>query len=274
MRKIASFFALISLLVFGSVQASDDIVSAYLVGKHMSVSDTSKALTSNGFKVLTEYKVGKKGKFTSIVFTSSDLAADATKPNRGFAAILRVLVDDERSLISVTNPRYFMKAFLQDDYNEKSVKATTDALKAAFGELSTSSDEGIAFDKLSDYHFMLAMPYYEDMEVVGKGKCTELVEKAKKYKGGKGLLFDMKLADDKYLVGYKLGNRTSKFPKKIGTQNSQVLPYVVLIEKGEAKILAPKYYLAIAYPLLTMSEFMKIATIPDAINKDLKKVFK
>jgi len=35
-----------------------------------------------------------------------------------------------------------------------------------------------------------------------------------------------------------------------------------------------KYYIAISYPLLTMTEFMGIATVPDAVTKSLQKIFK
>lgn len=50
--------------------------------------------------------------------------------------------------------------------------------------------------------------------------------------------------------------------------------YPILIENGKAKILDPKYYISYMYPLLQMSEFMTIATIPDTIVKDCEKVFK
>ena len=53
-----------------------------------------------------------------------------------------------------------------------------------------------------------------------------------------------------------------------------MLPYPILIENGKAKILDPKYYISYMYPMLKMSEFMTIATIPDAIVKDCKRVFR
>jgi hypothetical protein len=53
-----------------------------------------------------------------------------------------------------------------------------------------------------------------------------------------------------------------------------MLPYPILIENGKAKILDPKYYIAYMYPMLQMSEFMTIATIPDAMVKDCERVFR
>jgi hypothetical protein len=35
-----------------------------------------------------------------------------------------------------------------------------------------------------------------------------------------------------------------------------------------------KYYIALSYPLLTMTEFTTIATVPGAISKELAKPFK
>jgi len=87
-------------------------------------------------------------------------------------------------------------------------------------------------------------------------------------------LFEVKLENGAILVGIELNKRTAKFPSKIGTANASVLPYTVLIEKGEAKSLAPKYNIALYYPLLTMSKFMTIATIPGAITTELGNAFK
>jgi hypothetical protein len=71
-----------------------------------------------------------------------------------------------------------------------------------------------------------------------------------------------------------MDRRTNGFVKKIGAQNGQILPWAVLIEGGQAKALSAKYFIAISYPLLTMNEFMTIATVPGAIENDLKKIFK
>jgi uncharacterized protein (DUF302 family) len=252
-------------------------VSAYFTGAAMSVDGAKKALESNGFEVLTTYNIDKKGKYVSVVFTNDMLKKVSNKPTRGFASILRVLVDNENKKISVTNPKYFLKAFLQDDYNEKDAQALSDTLAKTFGSLDLTAD-ALEADNLDGYHFMIGMPYYEDMEVVAEGKCSDLIAKAEKYtkkkKGKEGVVFNLKLADDRYILGVKVGSKTSKFPKKIGYANSQLLPYTVLVEKGEAKILAPKYFIAISYPELAMSEFMNIATIPGAINKDITKMFK
>ena len=42
----------------------------------------------------------------------------------------------------------------------------------------------------------------------------------------------------------------------------------------KAVILDPKYYLALSIPQLRMSEFMKIASAPGEIEKDVKRAYK
>ncbi len=246
-------------------------ISTYLIGAHMDVKAASDALSGVGFEVVGTYPSFKKGE--TVVFTSAALKTEAAKTNRGFAGVLRLLVDDERNQISITNPIYFAKAFMQDDYNNQVATDTLAAINKAFPGLIGSEDKW-DFDELAGYHFMMGMPYYEDTSILAEGEQADLIAKADSYKKGKNVIFKLQLSDSSTLYGYKLGKKTSKFVKKTGTQNAAILPYCVLVENGKAKALSAKYYIAISYPQLTMSEFMKIATVPGAIEKDLKKVFK
>lgn len=107
--------------------------------------------------------------------------------------------------------------------------------------------------------------------VVAEGSTADLVAKAQKAKGTTAVV---KLGDDRYVAFVSLDRRTNGFVKKVGAQNGEILPWAVLIEDGKAKALSAKYFIAISYPLLTMSEFMTIATVPGAVEKDLQKVFK
>lgn len=248
-------------------------VSTYLVGAYVDADAAQAKLTEAGFEVVTAYKVDKKGEYTSVVFTNDAMKAAANKSDRGFAAVLRLLVNNEKQEISITNPVYFGKAFMQDEFDYQAALAIEKSLSGAFGELKGSEDKW-EYEGLASYHFMMGMPYYEESAVVAEGDNAELLEKAKAYKKGKNLIFELQLGEGRTLLGYELGKKTSKFVKKIGYQNAQILPYTVLIEDGKAKMLAPKYYIAISYPQLTMGEFMTIASVPGAIEKDLAKPFK
>lgn len=251
----------------------EKFTSTYYYGALISVDDAKKKLTDNGFEIVTTYKVDKKGNLTSIVFTNAELKAAADKPGRGYASILRMLVDKEHNRISITNPKYFLNAFMQKEYNPEFAESLSAKIHKAFGALQKSPDQ-LETDDLAGYHFMVGMPYYEDFDIVGEGTNAELIQKAKDYKKGKELVFEMKIGEGRTLLGYKLSRRSSKFPITVGSQNAQVLPYTILIEDNKATTLAPKYYIAISYPLLSMGEFMDIASVPGAINKELSKPFK
>lgn len=278
MKKYLSTFAIILSIAFAQLlsaaqEAEPKEVHAYLVGSMLKAEEVNSRLRTAGFEVIGNYLVNKKNKLHTVVFTNDVLKEMASKPSRGFAALGRVLIDGKNNQISVSNPVYFGKAFMQDEVDYEKLLKIKKALMSAFPELKESSDKW-EYSKLPDYHFMVGMPYYEDSIVVGEGDVQTLLKKVETYKKGKLHLFTLKIAEDKYLVGYQLSKRASKFPQKIGIKNAGLLPYTILIENNEARILAPKYYLAVSYPQLTMSEFMKIATVPGAIEKETSKPFK
>lgn len=282
MKRFLSTFALVALIALtgcsskalnAGEEAAPKEVHAYLSGDLMTAEEVSSKLTAAGFEVTGTYLVNKKNNLQTVVYTSDALKAMANKPGRGFAGLGRILIDGKNGKISVSNPVYFGKAFLQDDADYAELKKVKDQLTGAFEGLTEGSDKW-AYADLPDYHFMVSMPYYQDSIVIGEGAAEELLKKAESYKKGKFHLFTIKLAEGKYLVGYDLSKRTAKFPEKIGVQNAGLLPYTILIENNEARIMAPKFYLAVSYPQLTMGQFMKIATVPGAIEKDLAKPFK
>ena len=173
MKKLLSLFAMLGVLT-SSIYAED--VSAYLVGKHMDATNARKALKNVGYEILATYDSVKDGQ--TIVFTNNKLKAEASKENRAHAAVLRLFVDNQEKMISITNPVYFGKAFMQDDYNDGVFKAELEKLNGAFAGLSGSADK-LDGDDLSGYRFMFGMPYYEDAEELGEGSNADLVAKAK-----------------------------------------------------------------------------------------------
>lgn len=243
-------------------------ISAYLRGEFMDVKTVEEKLLAAGFEIVTTVPVDKKNTLFSIVFTDTSLVSMASKENRGFIASLRALVDTKEKTISITNPLYIAKGFLQNDYNEKDAKKILDKIITQFPNMSNSKDI-LKFQLLPKYQFMNGMPYYENMIEVASG--DDLLEKIT---NNKNVVFTQKLQNGSTLIGVKLGKRTTNFTKRIGRNNAAMLPYPILIENGKAKILDPKYYIAFMYPMLQMSEFMTIATIPDAMIKDCERVFR
>ena len=243
-------------------------ISAYLRGAFMEVKEVEEKLKSAGFDVLVSAPINKKATLISVVFTNKALISMASKENRGFMANLRILVDTKEKRISITNPLYMTKGFLQSDFNEKEAKKLLVKLVETFPKLKNSKDV-LKFQLLPKYQFMNGMPHYEDMIEVASG--DDLLERIK---DNKKVVFTQTLENGATLIGIKLGKRTRKFPKRIGRNNAAMLPYPILIENGKAKILDPKYYISFMYPLLKMTEFMTIATVPDAMVKDCERVFK
>ncbi len=284
MRNFLTLIASIAILSFtgcSSGSAAPDAksglegtqVSAYLVGDYVEAKEAQSKLEAAGFEVLASYKSVKKG--TTLVFTNNALKAEAAKPGRAYAAVSRLFIDEKEKMISFSNPVYFGKAFMQDDYKHVVFNTVLESINNEFSGLKGSVDE-LAFDDLAGYHFMMGMPYYNDPDELGKPSATtaDAVSKANSYKKGKAVIFELKLSQTSTLLGYDLGKRTKKFVKKIGRANAAILPWCVSIENGQAKALNAKYYIALSYPLLDMGGFMGIATVPGAITKDLEKAFK
>jgi hypothetical protein len=244
-------------------------VNTYLIGEYIDKKTAEQKLKDAGFEIVVKYASVKKG--TTIVYTDASLKAEAAKPGRSNIAVMRLFVDEQEKMISFTNPVYYGKAFMQDEYNHAVFNTVLEKINNAFPGLKPSADEW-EFDGLADYHFIMSMPYYQDVDVVGEGTNEELLAKAKKKK--KDFIFELKLSDTTTLIGYALGSRTSKFVNKIGRANASILPWCVTIENSKATALSAKYYIAISYPLLDMNGFMGIMTVPGAVIKDLEKVFK
>ncbi|QSZ40724.1 hypothetical protein GJV85_00845 [Sulfurimonas aquatica] len=245
-------------------------VTAFLHTTYMEQNKVIDILQKAGFEILASLPIDKKGFATSIVFTNDEILKASTKINRGFASTLRVTIDKKNRLVSITNPIFFMNAFMQDDYDKKLALRTLSTLRDAFKDLK-NSDEQLKFRILKRYQFMKGLPKYMDMTTIKKGNMHTLLQKARE---SNKVVYEKALSVDSTIIGVKLGSRTTKFVKKIGYQNAGLLPYPVLIEGGEVKILDPKYYIAIMYPMLKMSQFMTIATTPGAIHKDIDKIFR
>ena len=125
MKNVTLILSLaLSLLFVGcagkeaKVEGAPEIVSAYLDTTYQDVASVEAALESVGLEVLGSAVIGKgKSAITSVVFTHPSLVTLAKANGREFVAgSMRVLVNEEKNLISVTNPMYFLKAYLQETF--------------------------------------------------------------------------------------------------------------------------------------------------------------
>ena len=271
-KLLALVFSIVMVSAVSAAEPKDDaVISTYLQGEYISAKDVETKLSESGFEVVTTFKSIKKGK--TVIFTCPTLKKEAAKANRASIAVMRVFVDEQEQSISITNPVYFGKAYMQKDYNHETFSKVKAKIESTFAGLKGSEDS-MEYDDLSGYHFTLGMPYYEDTQELGEASNADLIDKLKSYKKGKLLVFELEIDADTTLVGYKIGRGTERFAKKIGRQNAGLLPWMIVVDGGKATMLQAEYYIALTYPQLGMGQFAGIASIPGDVIKDLKKPFK
>jgi hypothetical protein len=232
-KNISKLAIAMAIFLFSALSLQAGGVPAYYSAPYQAVDATKAKLGKAGFTVLNTYSPAKKNYLHVITFTNAKLKSMASKPKRGFAAVQKVLVNTKDKTVLTTNPTYWLKAFLQKDFTggDAAIKAS---LTKALGKLTPTVDT-LSAGKLSGYHFMVGMPYYQDMLTLKKGA-----------KSVKNPLYTIKLANGSTLYGTKMSKGSESFISVIGEDKALVLPYTILIEDGTALALHPKYYLAIS----------------------------
>ncbi len=245
-------------------------VATYLQGAYLESKGVIELLKKGGYEILSTTTLDSKNGLEVIVFTDPKIKSLAQ--HSPFLASMRVLVDKKDHLIKMSNPLYFAKAFSGKQYDEKSALEVLHHLTQTFhSQKLKESRDRLKSTLIAKYQFMFGMPYYGDMESVGEGSKEALIKKAR---AKKRVAFVVDLGKGRALLGMNLSPKTTAFIHNVGEKNALLLPYPVLIEEGEAKILNPKYYIAISYPMLKMSQFMKISDIPDAITAEAQALFR
>jgi len=239
-------------------------LSTYYAARLQNIDDLKQKLEANGFEVLAVTPI-LKGK-TVLSITNDELLQTNT-----WMAALHLLVN-EGNEIRVQNPSYFGAAFLQDTYKYGQFTETLKALQAVLGDMYEVKEKYMLED-LPKYQFMFGMPYLGDTIKVGEG--DDLLVKVADGNENKYVAYTLKLPNGNVLVGHKLRTITNKFLQKIGAErDANILPYESMITGKKAVMLDPKFYLALSLPQLSMSEFMKIASAPGEIEKDVKRAYK
>ncbi len=250
-----------SAMIASSLDAKS--VPAYYTAQYKDVKSAKNAMKKVGLYPIATYHPAGKSYLTTILYTSITLKKLAAKPKRGFAAVQRVLVNSKNKTLLVANPEYWLRAFLQNDYKNGSETAVKNALKKALGKMTPTKD-ALSSGKLAKYHFMFGMSYYDEMTELKKGKKLSVSNR----------VFSFSLSNGTKIYGVKIPRSVEKFVTVIGEDKALVLPYMVMVENGKALMLAPKYYLAISYPRLSMGKFMKISNTPSEIESALKRSVK
>lgn len=180
---------------------------------------------------------------------------------------------------SYTNPEY-----MKNSYRMKGdVSSITSTLEKALGKQKTfGSAEGISAADLREYHYMMAMPYFDDqIELANYDSHASAVQKVEAgLNSGKGVkkVYRIDIPGKEEVVfgvGISEGEGADKaIMGAIDTgslRQSAHLPYEVLVSGNKAYILHGKFRIAQSFPDLGMGSFMTISAAPDAIENSLTK---
>jgi hypothetical protein len=202
---------------------------------------------------------------TVLSITNKQLQATNT-----YMAVLNLHLNEVNE-IRVQNPSYLGRAYLQDNYKVGQFTDTLKALESTLGQMYKVNDY-YETEELADYQFMMGMPHFDDVIEIAEGK--DLLSKISTKKSTEYIAYKLTLPNGSTLVGHKLKSSTNKFLNKITAErNANLLPYQSLIKDDMIVMLDPKYYLALSLPLLTMSDFMQISSVPREIEKGIEKAY-
>ncbi|MDR3652857.1 MAG: hypothetical protein P4L34_07795 [Paludibacter sp.] len=299
MKKIRIILML--LLPFYWLSAQN--LKPYIVGFESSESilatqeKVEKQLEKNGIKVVGQYQPANDKNRCVIVITSVELENAIKKIGglTGFAATLRVGITNEngKTVVSYTNPIYWGNAYFRTDYAKVSANYTalTNHLEntmKALGELSNKpfgSKNGLTEKSLQNYHYMIAMPYFND--IIELAKFDNYTDAVAKIDGNlKKGVSDIKLVSKVTIPGkdltlYNLAISGEKGESKFlpiidisQPKHTAFLPYEVLVWGNKVVMLHGRYRIALSFPDLTMGTFTKIMSAPGNIENSLKQVVK
>jgi uncharacterized protein (DUF302 family) len=300
MKKI--LLATLLLLLFSAFSSYGEYLKPYILGVESSLSvDETVAklksnLKSNDFKIVGDYSPAKDKKKHVVVVTSNDILAAVKKFGglRGFAATIRLAVTKENSkvLVSYINPEYWGNAYFQSDFSKvkSSYKKIAVRLKKTMNGLGTlkntpfGAKEGEEPDDLQDYHYMIMMPYFEDVNELktfnSHSEAVKTIEKNLKKNKNMTKVYRVDIpGTDLTLFGIGLFGKEGEayFLPKIDfghPKHTAFLPYELLVKGKEVVMLHGKYRIAISFPDLSMGTFMKISGTPGDIEDMLESLTK
>jgi len=276
--------AIASCFLINSAHA-EDTFKPYVLANPATIKadDAKKALTTNGFQIAGTYSPYAG---TQIIVATNDALKKAASASKfgGYGAAVRIAITDVngQSQASYTNANYMKNAYRM----KGDVSAVSTALEQAFGKDKTfGAKEGMTADELRKYHYMMAMPYFDDQVEIGEydsfasatakvdagisaGKGTKKVYRID-IPGKEEAVFGVAITDGE---GADKTVMTSIDNGEL--RHSAHLPYEILVSGNKAYILHGKFRIAQSFPDLGMGSFMSISAAPDAIENTLKEAIK
>ena len=294
---------LIALVVLILVLSNSNLVKAQNLAPYIKVGEANEnidktstevknALQTNGFDIIGEYNVENNKNLKVIVFTRKDLQTTVLKvKDRGaLAAALKVGLksNGSKTTVSYLNPTYLFNAYLGDSYPkyesalQKTAKDVASAL-SPLGNVNKGFGGNISAKDLHKYHYKVMMPYFSDpVELEEFSSFEEGVKTIEKNlaakKGNTELVYKLKFSSDKIAVyGVALQDSATgegHFLPIINNSHLAAMPYEIILQDKTATMLHGRYRLALHWPELTMSTFMKIMSTPGEIEDALEGLCK
>jgi len=265
------------------------------------VSDVAKKLVTklnqNHIEVVGQYQPAEEEGRWVIIFTSNALkeAVQEFGGLTGFAAALRLGItrENDKTIVSYTNPVYWGTAYFREDFEKVSSKYAMltshleSAMKASgsFDGTPFGSEKGIEVAKLKKYRYMMGMAQFDNTIKLGSfdnynAAITHVGASLKKGVPNVNMIYKVAIpGSDLTLYGFELSGEDgeTKFLPKIDISNPQhtaFLPYEMLVKGNEVHMLHGRFRIALSFPDLTMGTFTKIMSTPPTIKKMLAKLVK
>lgn len=245
-------------------------------------------LSAQAFEVVGSYNPAGDESLGVICVTTEGLKSAVSEAGglRGLAAVLRVGFHqtDAGIEVSFTNPPYWGNAYWTKDYPqvEELYRQLDAAFRLAFADLPQSrfepfgSKKGITTKKLQKYHYWMAMPYFDDVQVLDSGstfaEATARIEsRAAAADSEVRIVYSIQFPDQEMalygtaLVGEKGENQFLSAIDINEPRHVPFLPYEMLVLGDRVVSLHGKYRIALSFPDLSMGTFMKIRSTPGDI---------
>lgn len=273
---------MVAALGLGTPQAqAEALLKPYVLASANKAETVRQALTNNGFTIAGSYAPYDG---TQIIIATHDTLKKAAAASKfgGYGAAVRVAVTEVagQPQTSYTNPEYMKNAYRM----KGDVSAIASTLEKALGKQKTfGSADGISAADLREYHYMMAMPYFDDqIELASYDSHASAIKKVEAgLDSGKGVkkVYRIDIPGKEEVVfgvGINEGEGADKTIMgaidKGELRQSAHLPYEVLVSGNKAYILHGKFRIAQSFPDLGMGSFMTISAAPDAIENSLKAV--
>lgn len=246
-----------------------------------------KKLQAEGFVLLGRH-LPKGLEAGGVVLVTDNAMLQAIRATGGSAIVasaIRVGVQRD-GRVSYATPEYWSRAYLRQAYPqaEAAVRSVQARLSKALGAGSGFGGD-VPADRLPNYQYMAAMERFDSFRAELRifGSFEEALQTVRKSLvsgvGSTARVYEVVMADRKVAVfGVALNDAARGegwWVNKLGPAGPEHiagLPYEIFIVDQKVYALPGRYRIALAWPSLTMGDFMNIRYAPDVILATMNKV--